>query len=368
MKLAFAIVTLFNWGGLQRDCMRLARAAKAAGHDVQIFTARAVGALPPGLKIKVLPAAAVTNHGRNRCFAEALRGAAVGRFDCIVGFDKIPGLDVLYCADLCFADRRRGALSSFNPRVRGMLALEESCFGRASHTRVLALTEQQIAAYRRAWGTPAERIMLLPPEIDPAQRHPEFRENGTRERVRAALGLGSEALVLLSVGAWPRRKGFDRVIAALPELPGAIYLVCGVTSQSRQGASLIDQARNLGLADRVRLLGSREDLAEIMSAADVLVHPARSETTGTVILEAIINGLPVLTTEVCGFSSHVRAADAGGVISEPFTMAKFITALLRTRTPTLRAAWSANGACYGKQPELYSGIDRALQAISGSHR
>jgi len=376
VKLAFAIVSLFNWGGLQRDCMRLARAATAAGHEVQIFTARAAGALPPDLNIEILPVAAITNHGRNRRFAEALRRAAAGRFDRVVGFDKIPGLDVLYCGDLCFADRRRGFLSRFNPRVRGMLALEESCFGRSSQTRVLALAEPQIAAYRRAWGTPAERIVLLPPQIDPARRHPDFRKDGTRERVRAALGLGADlgadfgadALVLLAVGAWPHRKGYDRVVAALPELPGAIFLVCGAAPQSREGAALIKQARDLKVGDRLMLLGSRDDVTEIMSAADLFVHPARSETTGTAILEAIVNGLPVVATEVCGFSPHIRAADAGRVISEPFTMQEFVDALRLAAAPTPRATWSANAARYGEKADLYSGIDRALQEILDSQR
>ena len=45
MRLAFAIVSFFRWGGLQRDCLRLARAAADAGHEVTIFTARTRGEL-----------------------------------------------------------------------------------------------------------------------------------------------------------------------------------------------------------------------------------------------------------------------------------------------------------------------------------
>ena len=64
----------------------------------------------------------------------------------------------------------------------------------------------------------------------------------------------------------------------------------------------------LGLADRISFLGHREDIPELMAAADLLVHPARHDTTGTVILEAVVNGLPVITTSTCGYAHHVEAA------------------------------------------------------------
>src|SRR5262249_20705394 len=103
MRLAFAIVSLFPWGGLQRDCLRLARVATQAGHEVTIFAARTEGEMPRDLTVKVLPIRSITNHARNRRFSDALQAAVAGRFDRVVGFDKMPGLDVLYCGDPSFA-------------------------------------------------------------------------------------------------------------------------------------------------------------------------------------------------------------------------------------------------------------------------
>src|SRR5438105_11854020 len=94
MRLAFAIVSLFPWGGLQRDCLRLARAANRAGHEVTILTVRTSGELPTDLDIRILPVRSFTNHGRNRRFSEALQEAVAGHFDRVIGFDKMPGLDV----------------------------------------------------------------------------------------------------------------------------------------------------------------------------------------------------------------------------------------------------------------------------------
>ena len=100
-----------------------------------------------------------------------------------------------------------------------------------------------------------------------------------------------------------------------------------------------------------------------MAAADLLVHPARAEASGIVIVEAIVNGLPVIATELCGFSSHIQQANAGLVIPEPFINQALIDTIRRAADPDIRAVWSANGASYGADAELYSGIDRALQAI-----
>lgn len=55
-----------------------------------------------------------------------------------------------------------------------------------------------------------------------------------------------------------------------------------------------------------------------MSAADLLLHPAVQEAAGIVLLEAIVAGLPVLTTEVCGYAHYINAAQCGVVIPEPF--------------------------------------------------
>jgi UDP-glucose:(heptosyl)LPS alpha-1,3-glucosyltransferase len=89
----------------------------------------------------------------------------------------------------------------------------------------------------------------------------------------------------------------------------------------------------------------------------------QGQKRGVVILEALVNGIPVVTTEVCGFSFHVRRAEAGMVITEPFTALKLINALREAINPFRWETCSANAAAYGADPQLYRGLDRALQEI-----
>ena len=100
-----------------------------------------------------------------------------------------------------------------------------------------------------------------------------------------------------------------------------------------------------------------------MAAADVLVHPARYDTTGTVILEAIVNGLPVITTAACGYARHVDTAGAGIVVREPFEFQLFLAALEEARNAVTCRAWSDAGAKYGQNPVLYQGRLRAAEVI-----
>ena len=59
------------------------------------------------------------------------------------------------------------------------------------------------------------------------------------------------------------------------------------------------------------------DASMLIAAADVLIHPARCENTGTVIVEALATGTPVIATATCGFSHYVKESQGGIVIADP---------------------------------------------------
>lgn len=365
MKVAFAIVRLFPHGGLQRDCMAVARLLGAQGHEVTIFTSRLEGDIGGDLRVEMLPARVWTNHGRNVAFSRALARRCTGKFDQIIGFDKLEGLDVLYCADPPVAPRYRNRLSRFLPRERKLTLLERACFAREAKTRLLLLSQPQADAYHGAWHTQAERITLLPPTINGERRKPQLRADGTRQRLREEMAVGVNGAVWLAIGHQLRVKGIDRTLEALDAFPDARLVVAGVAGSSKAGHRLLRLAGKHGVRDRVRLVGIREDIPELMAAADLLVHPARTETTGTVILEAIVNGLPVVASAVCGYAQHISRANAGLVLPEPFSQAAYIAGLREAEALSLREQWSANGVRYGETADVYHGLARAASIMAG---
>ena len=100
------------------------------------------------------------------------------------------------------------------------------------------------------------------------------------------------------LGLQPRIKGLDRVIEALALAPGAQLLAAGLDLTKRGVRQALAQAERLGCADRVQLLGKMDDAAldRLFTACDLLVHPARLDVTGTVIVEALGVGMPVIVT------------------------------------------------------------------------
>ena len=110
-------------------------------------------------------------------------------------------------------------------------------------------------------------------------------------------------------------------------------------------------------------LGPRDDVPDLLLAADLLVHPARRENTGQAILEAVVAGLPVLTTAACGYAPHVLAAGAGVVLPVPFEQAAMNLSAIDMLTSPQRTAWAANGVAYGRSHDLFSGLDRATELI-----
>lgn len=310
-----------------------------------------------------LPNNAFFNHDHNLKFASDFAQRYRSQFDVVVGFNKLPGLDVLYCADPP-SKQPASLLQRVNPRIRGYIRLDLTCFGALSNTRLLLLSDYQWLRYREIYGTDQERAEVLPPTVD-ARRvvSPEARPS-VRGSVRQQFGIDDSTYVLLFIASYPAAKGLDRIIEALPSFPDARCMCVGFDAGDRRHSTLMRAARQAGVAHQLVFLGKRTDVPELMAASDILVHPSRKDVTGTVILEALINGLPVLVTDVCGYAPHVRRANAGVVVnSNPYDPRELRNAIELAREPTIRESWRRNASIYGANEDLHSGLDRAVSVI-----
>jgi glycosyltransferase involved in cell wall biosynthesis/GT2 family glycosyltransferase len=364
MRIALGIVKLFPEGGLQRDCIRLARILTGRGHDVTLFTAEdRWPANSHPYPVVLLPVRALTNHGYDLRFAQRFVAATTSGFDRVIGFNKLLGLDFYYCGDPSTKERSRSPLERSLPRHRVQIMLERECFGPLQRTQIFALTESSAASYRHNWRTQEQRITVLQPSIDPARQRPDLRAAAHRATIRAKLGLSPVQTVWLWVGAQPQIKGLDRALAALPLMPDTTLLVAGLAAGSPEAKRF---RKALAPVDsNVRFLGFREDIPDLMAAADVLVHPSRLDVAGLVILEAIVNGLPAVVTSLCGFAEHVERSGAGVVLPEPFSQSALNAALVRFRDPALVESMSHAGIRYGREIALTTGLEQAADVIEG---
>lgn len=363
-KLAFAVSRYFEYGGMQRSLLRIAAECARRGHEVHLFAASWQGRVPDGMPLHVLPTCAWTNHGTNREFGWRLQEAVAGRFDFLIGFTKLPGLDVYYLGETCYAvrvDRRRARAYKWLPRYRCLARLERAVFAPGARTEILFVAPQEAEECARYYGTERSRLYLLPPGINRQRLVPDLGGEADRTALRAELGVGSKDDMILNVGSRFRTKGVDRAIAALAALPTPTAKLVVVGGDNPRPFRRLAHA--LGIEDRVIFPGAREDIARFYRAADLLLHPSYDESAGATILEAMICGLPVLVTANCGFAFHVRAADAGLVCSEPFEQATLSHLLAQMLVSPHHAQWRENGRAYGERTDLYGLIERAADII-----
>lgn len=372
MNLGFILFDYFPFGGLQRDCLKIARLCVRRGHRVTVFTRTWQGERPDGIQVEPLGRQGWTNTARNRRFLARLAPRLdAGNYDGVIGFNKMPGLDVYYSADPCYLAkiaRLKPAWYRWLPRFKHFAALEHAVFSRGSRTQILLLKQSEVSVYRDQHDTEPDRLHVLPPGVL-RRSFTEVGRTGCRQRLRLENGFAPTDKLVLLVGSGFRIKGLDRAITALAALPEPLrretHLV--VIGQNKPGA-FARQALKLGVAERVRFLGGRHDVPDWMLAADALIHPAYSENTGTILVEAITNGLPVLATDVCGFSPHVAKAGAGIVLPSPFDQEACNRALAEMLTSPKAAEWQANGLAYAAQEDLYSCHERAADIIEETIR
>ncbi len=367
MKLLFCLFKYFPFGGLQRDFLRIAQTCEARGHTIHVLTMRWEGEIPAGFEVSQVRARALTNHGRAWSFAErAKQYLRDNRYDRVVGFNKMPGLDVYYAADPCFRHKvmtTRHGLYRFTPRSRSYCELERSVFDASARAHILMIAPGEKEHYVRWYDTPPHRFHNLPPGIS-RDRVQSGDVHATRRSVRAELGMGDEEILLLSVGSGFKTKGLDRSIRAMASLPDSLRARARliVIGEGKRGP-FERMAREHGVLARLHFLGGRNDVPRFLAAADLLLHPAYSENTGTVLLEAMASGLPVLASDVCGYAVHVKKAAAGLLIASPYRQAVFDELLRHMLTTEEKSAWRRNGRRYAEQTDIFSMPDHAAAVI-----
>lgn len=130
---------------------------------------------------------------------------------------------------------------------------------------------------------------------------------------------------MIQVAAQFGVKGVDRAIEAMAEQARTdlFLLVAGGGEIEKYNAI----AEKHGVADRVIFAGASSDIPHLIAAADLMIHPARKEATGTVIVESLAVGVPVIASATCGYAHYTAAIDPQLVTPEPFVQNDLNTSL-----------------------------------------
>jgi len=366
MKLAFVLFKYFPFGGLQRDMLRIARVCQTRGHEIHVYCLTWEGDVPEGIELHLLPIKRLTNYAKYEAFHKALMIRLVqDGMEGIIGFNRMPGLDLYYAADACFKEKlsQRNKLIQLGPRYRHFLAYEKAVFGPESQTHVLLISPLQLDNFVQYYGTQRNRLHLLPPGIARDRVAPPNAQE-IRTAFRKEFNLAHEQRLLLAIGSGFKTKGLDRTLKAIYALPSELQKNTRLIVMGNDNPKpFIKMAKKLGLGGQFEIMSGRDDVPRFLQGGDLLIHPAYYENTGTVLLEALVAGLPVLTTESCGYAFHVEQSNGGRVVPSPFKQEQLNRELLQMLNSPQREQWRSNGIAYGTTEDLYSMPELATDII-----
>jgi glycosyltransferase involved in cell wall biosynthesis len=168
-----------------------------------------------------------------------------------------------------------------------------------------------------------------------------------RQRVRRELEVEPQTLVFVHVGRFAAVKNHEMLVAAFAQLvgqqplPTELWLV----GDGELRETVQHQVRALGIESRVRFLGVRSDIPDLLRAADVFVFPSRWEGNPLSVMEAMAAGLPVVATAVGGVPELVEDG-ASGILVPNEDLHGLVAAMQRmAQNPDLREQMGHAARC-----------------------
>lgn len=185
--------------------------------------------------------------------------------------------------------------------------------------RYLAVSREIAAELVESLDWPAEKIEVVYNAVD-VERVAVAAPPGLREQ----LG-GSEARPLvLTPARLDAQKGHETLLEAIAEVPEATFVLAG---EGPLRVELEARAARLGVAERVRFLGRREDIPQLLAACDVFALPSLYEGSSLAVLEAMAAGIPIVSSAIGGTEELIEGGQSGLLV--PPGDAKALAAALR---------------------------------------
>ena len=239
--------------------------------------------------------------------------------------------------------------------------------------RLLARATDRIVAISPAIEQRAARRLPHRPRRSVPRRAAGIRpgpfaavDDAARVQARRDLGLAESADVISTVGRLTaikqHRLFLDTIARVAATRPRVVALIAGDGELRRD---LEAYAADLGIADRVRFLGWRRDLATIYAATDVFLLTSRNEGTPVALIEAMASGVPGVSTDVGGVKDVIASEDVGARVpnGDPDALAAPIVRYLGDRERRRQSGLRARAAVLDRY-----GMDRLVNDIVALYR
>ncbi|CAN5321648.1 MAG: glycosyltransferase [Acidimicrobiia bacterium] len=242
------------------------------------------------------------------------------------------GIDVPVVSNLANTayDPARLADPSVDARKLALVRMVDGFTARHLTDHFHAISEAVKRSTVETMGVRPERISVVKRGRDPERLGAPSAQRSAA--ARRSLGLDPDSRVILTVGRQEYQKGHRHLVDAFAGVaashPEAVLVIAG-----REGAAsdaLAAQIDRLGLGHRIRRLGHRPDVPEVLAAADLFVFPSVYEGLGGALIEAMALGLPIVASDLAALGEVVRSGENADMVpaTDADALAGAITALL----------------------------------------
>ncbi len=351
-------------GGAERYTLDLAAALVKRGHDVWIL-ASSFQSQPFAGKPLLIEAKGMTRTGRYEGFIDRVQlelGNPPHRFDVVHAMLPIRRCDIYHphagvAAEAVAAGHlnKAGGVSRlfsrlgnrFNARRHKFAEVEREMLAAAPPV-IFCLSDLIKTVVKKHYPDfPDEKLISLFNGID-LDRFDPSRNQQARKTIRDRLNIGTDAVVGLMLAQDFERKGLRQAIEALARVEDSklLLIVGGKPDPSVYQKS----ARSLGVAHRMRFVGSVAQPADFYQAADFFLLPTFFDPCSLVVLEALAMGLPVISTMQNGACEIMIDGVHGRVLTDPGDIAALANSIAEMLDPARRKNMAS--ACLGIRPML----------------
>jgi len=333
------VIGSLDVGGAEMHLLQVLPPLAKLGFDIRVHTLTGRGTLADrfeasGIRVVAPPGSEAGSRAggfAGRAYRALRAGVSLAHFlrtwrPVIVHFflpeSYLVGAPVAMLASNAKRVMSRRSLNDYQAKRPVLARLEHALHG---HMQALVGNSQAVVDQLAAEGAPRRSLHLIRNGIDLAR----FAQPAPRAEVRAAIGTSGNSLVIACVANLIPYKGHADLIEALAsahDLPPWELWCAG--RDDGVGTELRARAEAAGVGARIRWLGPRSDIPELLAAADIGVLASHEEGFPNAVVEAMAAGLPVVATKVGGIPEAV-ADGSTGLLVAPRDGAALSAALVR---------------------------------------
>lgn len=226
-------------------------------------------------------------------------------------------------------------------------------------TALVTMNEEDFVASQKMKAEKKYKINGIGVDFSKYKASLEFDKSAFRK----SIGLADDDFVVVSVGELNKNKNTLRIVDAMAKVdnPKVKYLICG---QGPLKEKYEQKIASLGLGDRVKLMGYRSDIPDLLNCVDCYIMPSFREGLSKAMMEAMTYGLPIICSKIRGNVDLVGDSE-GGILVEPSDTDGFAAAIKNmAEDETLRKKMSERNL---KEIQKYS-LDTVISQLENIYK